>query len=145
MKNAIKLLTFTCLTFVFLLSCSGVKVNDATIKIRPNQENDGGKIWEVCIDHSGKNFPDKAMAFFEINSKNGVSKTFKVSCIHLKEKCTDLHILSSFTSRFTTQEEWNLLRSLDLNDIDSIRLRIKKDYDDNKYIFDKTFKTTDLK
>lgn len=130
---------------LFLASCSHIEVNDVTIKIRPYNESDRGRFWNICIDYENVGLSDKPIAYFEIHSKDNQIKEYSIDFIHLKQKCNEKNILVSFTHRNTPHEEWKWLKELDAEDIEHVNVKVKHNWEDDNYVFEKKINSKELK
>ena len=143
-------LTLLLTISLLLVSCSQnkvkeMKVNDATIKIKPYNKRDHGKIWSICIDYENVSLLDNPTAYFVINSVDKKKREFSVRFVHLVPKCKDMNVLVYFTHKHTPREDWEWLKELDADDIEYVILKVKRSIDDNYYIFQKEIQSRDLK
>jgi hypothetical protein len=146
MKKAINLKQFVIIILIlFFSSCKGFKVNDASIEILQKTDSDTERFWEICIDYTNIRFMmDSPKAYFDIYTKDGVSKIYSMSLLNFENGCSTVNVLKELTNRNTSVENLRFLKDLKLVDVDSIELKIKRKSNHKKYVFKKTFEKVDL-
>jgi len=133
------------LSALFVFACSNIEIKDVTITINPYSKNDRGKYWDICIDSYNVDAFNQPIAYFQILSRDGQEKEFEIDFIHLKEECNKKNILVHFAGRHTPIEEFKWLKYLEADDIEYLNVRIKQNYSDSEFVFQKRFLSKDLK
>lgn len=72
-------------------------------------------------------------------------KEYSIDFIHLKQKCNEKNVLVAFTSRQAPHKELEWIKGLDAEDLEYIVIKIKRNWKDLNYIFEKKIESKNLK
>lgn len=106
---------------------------NASILIRPYNEADRGRFWEVCISNVVRGSQNAWMEY-TVNYTNG--QNYIVETAYDWRSCDEFNVLVHLTHRHTPHEDWKKLKEADATDIDSVRLVIKKKFDSKESLMD---------
>jgi len=130
-----------CFLALCFSSCESFTVTDVSLQVKPYDESDRGKFWNLCVNYNEIGSLDKPKVEFEIKAKDSDFPMHYTR--RLREKCEKFNVLVVFTNRQTPHSEWEWLRRLEADDIEYINVKVLKD--NGFIVFKKTFTSEDLK